>query len=55
MTRNMVISSVDKLLDQEGIFLTMEGSELLGTREVLKTISTELILVGNGFKKIDFL
>lgn len=48
-----VISSVDKLLDQEGIFLTMEGSELLGTREILKTISTELILVGNGFKKID--
>lgn len=48
-----VVSSVDKLLDQDGVFLTMEGSELIGTREILKTLSSDLILVGNGFRSID--
>ena len=45
-----VVSSVDKLLDQEGLFLTIEGSELLGGQEALKTLTSQLILVDNGHR-----
>lgn len=48
-----VVSSVDKLLDREGIFLTIEGNELLGTREIVKTLSTDLIFVSNGENFVD--
>lgn len=43
-----VVSSVDKLLDREGLFVTIEGSELLGSFEKLMTLSCDTILVDNG-------
>ncbi len=43
-----VISSVDKLLDREGLFLTIEGSELLGSQDQMLTIAASRILVDNG-------
>ncbi|EQC52681.1 hypothetical protein [Bacteriovorax sp. DB6_IX] len=48
-----VVSSVDRLLDQKGIFTTIEGSELLGTAEQLKTLSSDIIFVDNGFMSGD--
>ena len=47
------VSAVDKLLDQQGLFLTIEGSQLLNTTEQLKTISTDAIIVSQGFSKVD--
>lgn len=43
-----VVSSVDKLLDREGLFVTIEGSELLGGAEQLKTLSCDRICVDQG-------
>ncbi len=42
------VTSVDKLLDREGLFLTIEGSELLGTSEQMLTIPASRLLVDNG-------
>ncbi|EQC47157.1 hypothetical protein [Bacteriovorax sp. Seq25_V] len=47
------VSAVDKLLDQNGLFLTIEGSELLSTREQLKTIGTDKIIVSQGVARQD--
>jgi hypothetical protein len=44
-----IVSSVDRLLDQKGIFTTIEGSELIGTGEQLKTLSSDIVFVDNGF------
>ncbi len=46
-----VVSSVDRLLDQKGIFITIEGSELIGTGDQLKTLSSNIVFVDNGFYK----
>lgn len=43
-----VVSSVDKLLDREGLFVTIEGSELLGGADQLKTLSCDRICVDQG-------
>lgn len=43
-----VVSSVDKLLDREGLFVTIEGSELLGGAEQLKTLACDRICVDQG-------
>lgn len=48
-----VVSSVDKLLDREGLFLTIEGSELLGSFNKLMTIGCDKIFVGTGNSKKD--
>jgi len=44
-----VVSSVDRLLDQKGIYTTIEGSDLIGTAAQLKTLSSDIIFVDNGF------
>jgi hypothetical protein len=49
-----IVSSVDKLLDQKGLFLTIEGSQLLGSEDILKTISSDLILVDNGYESHNY-
>ncbi len=43
-----VVSSVDKLLDRDGLFITLEGSELLGSFDKLMTIGCDKIFVDNG-------
>lgn len=44
-----IVSSVDKLLDQEGIFLTLEGSDLIGSADQLKTLASDIIFVDSGY------
>jgi hypothetical protein len=44
-----VVSSVDRLLDQKGIYTTIEGNDLIGTVAQLKTLSSDIIFVDNGF------
>ncbi|POB12981.1 MULTISPECIES: hypothetical protein [Pseudomonadati] len=43
-----VVSSVDKLLDRKGLFVTIEGSDLLGGAEQLKTLACDRICVDQG-------
>lgn len=43
-----IVSSVDKLLDRKGLFVTIEGSELLGGVDQLKTLSCDRICVDQG-------
>lgn len=45
-----IVSSVDKLLDRKGLFVTIEGSDLLGGGEQLKTLSCDRICVDQGLE-----